>query len=445
MPDLPRFSLSCAKINPLARTHLTRYAISVLLIISTALALNIAKSLKQSSNTDHQHHSSTGEICEQYLHWDLGLVELEKLLIQPNDMMGTLLSKRGVEYFKIDQLIHAATSIFPLRSIRAGKEITIVRDLADSTIQALVYEPDPYRRILYHIDDSIHVEVQEKPTEIRIETASGVIHNSLWVSMEQQQLPFELISAMEDALGWSVDFYHIQKGDAYKLVYERKFVEGEPLGIGKLLGAVFTSGSTEHYSIRFDSGVHDGYFDLEGRPMKKAFLKAPVEYSRISSRFSNNRFHPILKRYKGHFGTDYAAACGTPIRSVADGRVTQVSYNNGNGNFVKIRHDKTYETQYLHMSKFGQGIKSGVMVKQGQTIGYVGQTGLATGCHVCFRFWKNGNQVDHLREKMPPPQAMDRSQLPTYYKIRNQIKTLLDSMQYAPSAPDEKAEEHFQS
>jgi murein DD-endopeptidase MepM/ murein hydrolase activator NlpD len=401
------------------------------LILSTAIALNLAKTLN--SGQDYPATTlSSEEHCEQFLHWDLGVVGLEKLLIQPNDMLGHLLSNRGVEYFKINQLIQAARSIFPFKAIRAGKELTIVTDLADSSVHALIYEPDPYRRILFHLHDSIHVEIIEKETEVKIETAGGVIDQSLWVSMENQNLPFELISSMEDALGWSVDFYHIQKGDSYKLVYERKYVEGQPIGIGKLLGASYSSGSTTYHSIRYNSGKHDGFFDLEGRPMKKAFLKAPVEYSRISSGFSANRFHPILKRHKGHFGTDYAASCGTPIRAVADGRVTQVAYTSGNGNYVKIKHDKTYDTQYLHMSKFGPGIKPGVAVRQGQTIGYIGQTGLATGCHVCFRFWKNGKQVNHLKEKMPPPQAMDPAQLPDYFRTRDTMKSILDRIDTHP-------------
>ena len=407
----------------------------MLLILSTAAAINVAKTIKNPTDSFTTEQACVDH-CEQFLHWDLGLVGLEKMLIKPNDMLGNLLSSRGVEYFKIDQLINAAKSIFPFRSIRAGKELTIVTDLADSTVQALVYEPDPYRRILFHLEDSIRVEVIERETEIRVETASGTVDQSLWLSMEEQDLPLDLIAAMEDALGWSVDFYHIQKGDSYKLVYERKYVEGEPLGIGKLIGASYTSGENEYYSIRYNSGKYDGYYDLEGRPMKKAFLKSPVQYSRISSRFSNNRFHPILKRNKGHFGTDYAAPCGTPIRAVADGRITAASYTSGNGNFVKMRHDKTYETQYLHMSKFGPGIRPGVTVKQGQTIGYIGRTGLATGCHVCFRFWKNGRQVDHMREKMPPPQSMDPSQLPDYFKVRNEIKSMLDGVKPVPGAQD---------
>jgi murein DD-endopeptidase MepM/ murein hydrolase activator NlpD len=169
-----------------------------------------------------------------------------------------------------------------------------------------------------------------------------------------------------------------------------------------------------------------GYFDPEGRPMKKAFLKSPVAYSRISSRYNPRRFHPIQKRVKPHLGTDYAAPRGTPIRAVADGTVTKASYTRGNGVYVKIRHDRTYETQYLHMTRYAKGIAPGVRVSQGQTIGYVGSTGLATGPHVCFRFWKNGRQVNHLRENLPPPEPMAKEELPDYFAARDRILQLMN-------------------
>ena len=413
----------------------------MLLILCTAFAVDTAKSLNFSSLPTTQQNKVV-EKCETYLHWDLGIFGLEKMILQPNEMLAQLLSSRGVEYFKIDQLIQSAASIFPFKSLRSGKELTIITDLGDSTLQALVYEPDPYRRVLFHLDDSVRVEVIEKPVEIRVETGGGVIDQSLWVSMNEQGFPTELISAMEEALGNSVDFFHIQKGDQYKMVYERKYVEGQALGVNRLIAASYVTGNNEYNSIRYNTKEGEGFFDLEGRPMKKSYLKAPVAYSRISSRFSNQRFHPVLKKNKGHFGTDYAAPCGTPIRAVADGKVTQVSRTKGNGLFVKIKHDKTYDTQYLHMSKFGPGMKPGVMVKQGQTIGYVGQTGLATGCHVCFRFWKNGRQVDHLREKMPPPAIMDPSQLPGYIEYRNEIKGLLDDVNLQPIESGSKDHAH---
>jgi murein DD-endopeptidase MepM/ murein hydrolase activator NlpD len=395
--------------------------------LCTAFAVDTAKSLDFSSLPTEQQNKVV-EKCETFLHWDLGIFGLEKLILEPNEVLSQLLSSRGVEYFKIDELVSSAASIFPFKSIRSGKELTIVTDKGDNSVQCVIYEPDPYRRILYHLDDSVRVEVIEKPVEIKIETGGGVIDQSLWVSMNEQGFPTELITAMEEALGGSVDFFHIQKGDKYKLVFERKYVEGKALGVKRLIAASYTTGNNEYNSIRFDTKDGAGFFDLEGRPMKKSFLKAPVAYSRISSKFSRNRFHPVLKRNKGHFGTDYAAPCGTPIRAVADGKVVQVSRTKGNGLFVKIRHDKTYDTQYLHMSRFGPGMKPGVMVKQGQTIGYIGQTGLASGCHVCFRFWKNGRQVDHLREKMPAPAIMDPTQLPGYLAYKDSIKSLLDDV-----------------
>lgn len=411
----------------MTRSRLTRYGIFLLIVLIAGVAVHQARSVYKQNLREVACELNDPD-CEEFIHWDLGMVSLEKIEIQPNDMLGNLLSNRGVDYLKIDALIHAAKSIFPLRSIRAGKELTIISDNADSTVHAFIYEPDPYRQILYHLEDSIRVEVVEKETTIKIESAGGVIEQSLWLSMDQQNLPTDLMMAMEDALGWSVDFYHIQKGDEYKVIYERKYVEGVPVGVGKLIGAEYTSGDTKFHAIRFDSGKHDGYFDLEGRSMKKAFLKSPVQYSRISSRYSTSRFHPVLQRYKGHFGTDYAAPCGTPIRAVADGRVTIASYTKNNGYYVKIKHDKTYETQYLHMSKFGTGIKAGTMVKQGQTIGYIGKTGLATGCHVCYRFWKNGKQVDHLREKMPPPEAMEQLKLPEFFELSSKIKAMLEAI-----------------
>jgi murein DD-endopeptidase MepM/ murein hydrolase activator NlpD len=239
--------------------------------------------------------------------------------------------------------------------------------------------------------------------------------------MENLGHPKGLILRMEDALAWSVSFYHVQSGDAYKVIYEHEYIDGVPVGVGKLLGASFETGGKEIFSIYFDGDNYSGYYDEEGRPMKRAFLKAPVRYSRISSRYSLRRFHPVQKRYKGHFGTDYAADYGTPIMAVADGKITKASYTKGNGNYVKVRHDRTYETQYLHMSKFAKGIKPGGSVKQGDVIGYVGATGLATGPHVCFRFWKNGKQVDHLKENLPPPEPMPDESMPDFEKVRDAI------------------------
>ena len=288
-------------------------------------------------------------------------------------------------------------------------------------MECLVYEPDPYKYVRYHLGDSVGVDIVQRDVEECVEYSDGTITSSLWSSMEKTGHAQDLISAMEDALAWSVDFHHVQKDDEYRLVYEQKYIKGEPVGIGKLLGAYYRSGDNEFYSIWFDAGNYSGFYDLEGRPMKRAFLKAPVKYSRISSRYSLNRYHPILKRYKGHFGTDYAAPYGTPIVAVADGTVEIAGYTSGNGNYVKLRHDAVYETQYLHMQKFATGMRAGVHVQQGQVIGYVGSTGLATGPHVCYRFWKNGKQVDPFRENLPKPEPMPSADIPAFEQTKAQI------------------------
>jgi len=200
--------------------------------------------------------------------------------------------------------------------------------------------------------------------------------------------------------------------------------------VEKVYAAYYKNYSNEYYAIQFDSTKHAGYYDFEGRPMNKSFLKSPVKYSRISSRYNLRRFHPIQKRVKPHYGTDYAAPHGTPIMAVGDGVVSRQGFTRGNGNFVKIKHNKTYSTQYLHMSKFAKGVSKGVHVKQGQTIGYVGSTGLATGPHVCFRFWKEGRQVNHLNMSFPPPEPMPETDLPKFYAARDAYLKLMENVTY---------------
>ena len=214
------------------------------------------------------------------------------------------------------------------------------------------------------------------------------------------------------------------------MIYEDKSIDGKSVGVGKVHAAYYKNLDNEYYAYYFENSKHNGYFDEKGRTMKKAFLKSPVKYSRISSKFNRRRFHPILRRVRAHLGTDYAAPYGTPIYAVADGVITKASRTRGNGNYVKIRHDETYQTQYLHMQKFAKGTRPGAHVKQGQVIGYVGSTGLATGPHVCFRFWKNGRQVNHLRLNLPPPDPMPEEDLPAFFELRDSMKIELDKIPF---------------
>jgi murein DD-endopeptidase MepM/ murein hydrolase activator NlpD len=221
-----------------------------------------------------------------------------------------------------------------------------------------------------------------------------------------------------DIYGWRLNLNHIQPGDKFKLIFEEKQINGTTIGYGNLKAAMFAHRGDTLYGIGFDQGNGTSYFDQEGKSLKKAFLKEPLEYSRISSRFSKNRFHPVQKRYKAHLGTDFAAPRGTPIRSVGDGVIVESAYNRGNGYFVKIKHNRKYTTQYLHLAKFAKGMRAGTRVKKGQTIGYVGSTGLATGPHLCFRFWENGRQVDILKVKLPAAEPVKKKNMTAFTAAR---------------------------
>lgn len=359
---------------------------------------------------------------------------IEEHTLFPNQFLADILMGYDVNLSRVFELENKAKDIFSVRNIRAGKKYAIVRQDSCSAAACLVYEPDPFRYVVYDLRDSIKVKVVEREVSTSIETTAGVIKSSLWLSMKEKGLSPVLIEKMEDALAWSIDFYHIQDGDRYKLIFERRYIEGEAVGIGRLMGAYYKNSDNEHYAVYFENEEYAGFYDLEGRPTKKGFLKSPVKASRISSSFNMNRLHPILKRRKPHLGTDYAAPYGTPILAVGNGVVTKAAYTKGNGRYVKIKHDKTFSTQYLHMQRFADGIRPGVHVKQGDVIGHVGSTGLATGPHVCFRFWKNGRQVNHLKENFPPPEPMPAEELPAFFQVRDAVIKELEEVRFSDEA-----------
>jgi len=357
----------------------------------------------------------------------------ESSVLKNNQFVGEILNNNGISHSKIAKLEKVAKDIFDVRNIRAGKKFHLIKkDSCHDAALAFIYEPNALRYVMYDFQDSVDVRIIEKEFEVNVETASGEIKSSLWQSMTDQDINPGIIDLMEDALASSVSFYHTKKGDRFKVIYERKYIDGKPVSLGRMLGAFYSNAHGDYYSIYYENDLYTGFYDMEGRPSKKAFLKSPIKGSaRISSRFNLRRLHPIKKRRIPHLGTDYAAPYGTPIMAVADGVITKASYTRNNGRYVKMRHDGTYETQYLHMQRFAKGIKPGVNVSQGATIGYVGSTGLATGPHVCFRFWKNKKQIDHLRENFPPAEPMPEDELPAFFEHRDSMKVLLDNIPFA--------------
>ena len=294
----------------------------------------------------------------------------------------------------------------------------------------LVFELNDFQHYEIGLRDSLFIQKIEKPVDIKIQEDKGIIRESFATSILDQGLRHELITEMEKVLKWTVDFHHLNIGDRWKVIYEGKYIGNKQVGIGKIIALYFQTQKVGNYGFMMNSEAKTEYLSEDGRSMKKAFLKAPVSYARISSRFNLTRLHPVLQKIKPHLGTDYAAPEGTPVLAISDGQVTKADYTSGNGNYIKIHHDDTYDSQYLHLTGFADGIQKGSYVKQGQVIGYVGSTGLATGPHVCFRFWKNNKQVDFLKEKLPSPYIFPKEDIINFKPLRDSLMKALDEIQF---------------
>lgn len=334
-------------------------------------------------------------------------------VVKPNENLSSILSNYEVSAQEIYLLAQKAKGVFDLRKINAHRNYKLICT-QDSIAQFMIYEPNKIEYVVFDLSDSTDVYMGMKEVSTLESTITGTISTSLYEAMLESGASPQLVDYVADIFGWQLDFTRLQVGDQYKIIYLQKLVEGEVADLGPVLAAEFVHEGNPFYAVRYNQGKGPDYFDEKGHSLRKAFLKYPVKFTRISSRYSGKRFHPVLKRFKSHLGTDYAAPRGTPIRAAGEGIVTEARYHRGNGNYVKIRHNSTYTTQYLHMVRRARGIKPGVKVVQGQTIGYVGSTGLANGNHLCYRFWKNGRQVDALKVELPPSEPILENQKPAY-------------------------------
>ncbi|MGM0579250.1 MAG: peptidoglycan DD-metalloendopeptidase family protein [Bacteroidota bacterium] len=364
--------------------------------------------------------------------------QVEEHAVKRNQSISDILLAYNVSHQTIFQLANLSKNVFDVRKIAPNKKYTVIYQEEDSfpAAKALVYEPNPEEYVVFNLKDSIKVYVEKKPVTIEEKSISGTIQTSLYEEILKNGGTPELVDLVADMYGWQIDFTKIYPGDQFKVLYREKVVDGNPVGIQEIIGAELVHYNNPFLSIAFDQGDGIDYFDEEGKSLRKAFLRYPVKFTRISSRYTAKRYHPVQKRYKAHLGTDYAAPTGTPIYAAGDGVITKARYEKYNGRNVKIRHNSTYSTQYLHMNGIAKDIKPGMKVKQGQLIGYVGKTGLATGPHLCYRFWKNGRQVDAMKVDLPPSEPIKEDYLSNFNRYKGFVKAKLDEIPY-PDSEDE--------
>lgn len=354
--------------------------------------------------------------------------------VKRNQSLSQILQQYGVGQQTVHDVSSASQGVFDVRKMSVGQPLTVFcsKD-KDGVAHCFVYEASATDYVVFDLRDSLRVYREQKPVEKRLRVIDAEIHSSLYQELDKMGHSPALAVELSEIYAWTIDFYRIQKGDKFSVLYEENYVEGQSIGITKILASTFTNNGKTISAHRFEVDGTVTYYDAAGESLKKAFLQAPVKFSRISSGFSKARLHPVLNTLRPHLGTDYAAPHGTPIMAVGDGTVTEARHTAGNGNYVKIRHNKTYETQYLHMSKFRKGIKPGVRVSQGEIIGYVGSTGLATGPHVCFRFWKNGKQIDHRKEISPRSEPIPAGQLNQFKEVVKANLLKMDELRRATS------------
>ena len=407
-----------------------------LYILSLVLLFSLGCSSPQGDAEENQDTTTVPEPTIEY-GFEIDTFLVVKDEIKTGQSLGKILSQNGVSFSTIDRIAKETRKTdYDVRYLKAGHPYALFCE-QDSTkskqAYVFIYELDKINYVVYDFRDTLKVYEGEKPVEVRMIEDAGIIEkgSSFFLTGASVGMSDRLCEIISDEIYcWTLDFRNVRPGDHFKVLYEAKYLEGEFVGVGEVQAAYFNHLGKDFYAFPFNDGGFDDYFDQDGKNLRKFFLKTPVKNSRISSRYSKNRFHPVQKTWKAHMGTDYAAPKGTPIWSTADGVIVAAKYGKYNGNYVKVRHNSTYSTQYLHMSKIAKGIRPGVHVKQGQTIGYVGSTGLATGPHVCYRFWKNGAQVDPFKSKLPPSDPISDASRKNFELLSDSLAQLLELIPY---------------
>ena len=374
---------------------LIKFTIILLMLVPIACRSNRSEENIEQEAQEPQHTILYGIIADNY--------HTENGSINQGETLGKILARYGVSAVTVDKLDKVAKDVFPLNKIKADRPYTAF----------LTQDSTGNNRLDYF--------VYEKDVTVRRQMRSSVIESSLWGAIMRDSLPYALAAELEDIYQWTIDFFGIQKGDHFTVIYDEKLIDTTHVGIGRVWGAKFNHGGKEVYAIPFKQGDKIQYWEYDGASLRKQLLKAPLKFSRISSRFSRSRLHPVHRVYRPHLGVDYAAPKGTPVHAVADGVVTFKGWGGGGGNTLKIKHAGNLVTGYLHLSGFAKGIKQGSRVSQGQLIGYVGSTGTSTGPHLDYRIWKNGVNIDPMKVPQEPAEPIAKQNKEAFEVIRDRI------------------------
>ncbi len=349
---------------------------------------------------------------------------VERKTVQSGESWSKILDSYGIGHRKVLRLDELTREICPLRQIRAGNRYTTFtrQDSVSVQLDHLVYEKNMVDYVVFSfVGDSVAVREGKRDVTIKRQKRTAVINNSLWGAIMEEKLPYSLAAEMEDIYQWTIDFFGIQVKDSFTVIYDEKFIDTMSIGVGRIWGAKFVHRGKEIYAIPFEQNGVVQYWEEDGGSLRKQLLKAPLKFTRISSKFSNARLHPVTRKVRPHHGVDYAAPTGTPVYSVADGVIVSKGFNGAAGHMIKVKHPGNLMSGYLHLSRYAKGISVGTRVSQGQVIGYVGSTGRSTGPHLDFRLWKNGTAIDPLKVPQKPAEPISKANREKFEKVRFRV------------------------
>ena len=406
------------------------------LLISNILAIVLVAAFsscgRSSSSTDEliseQHFAEqVGEV--QVLGFNADSLRCEEGKVKSGQFFSTLLGSLGMTAQEAYNLTQVCDSVFDVRNLRVGNTYKAYFSSSDQ-LEYLVYDRDRMHQVVFDCTEPFDAWVYEKPVVRNEKYADVTINSSLWNDMLAADASPLIILSLSDIYAWTVDFFGLQKGDRFRVLYQETVCDGEVIAVDTVRYAVFTHAGQDFPAIMYDQ--QDGgnlWWNEKGESMRKAFLKAPLKFSRISSGFSYARKHPVTRKVQPHTGVDYAAPKGTPVMTIGDGVITSMKYEGAGGNTIRIRHNSVYSTAYLHLSGYAKGLKVGQRVRQGDVIGYVGSTGRSTGPHLDFRVWKNGTPINPLKMDSPPAEPLKQENMEAFTQTWQSYQHQIDMIQ----------------